>query len=67
MMDRPNDGCRKGCCMRAATRVATYTYGLTGETDTQLSCDEHGGDPAQDVPEAEAARRWNKINAHWLR
>jgi hypothetical protein len=56
-------GCQKGVCMRRATRIATY------RSDAGLvempSCDEHGMDPATEISQADAARRWNEDNAYW--
>ncbi len=63
-------GCGKGLCPRMATRLATYNYGNPDEhgvyrTTPMHSCDEHGNEPSEPIPQTEAARKWNRENAHW--
>lgn len=59
-------GCGKGCCMRKATRLATYRVSGGLRTTRFESCDEHGTTPAEDLPQAAEARAWNRENDYWL-
>jgi len=56
--------CQDQRCLRRATRMATFALG-TGSVRLPC-CDHHGELPAEDLPEAEAARRYNEANAYWL-
>lgn len=43
-----------------ATRTATY-FNQAGEPMAEWqSCDQHGGEPVTDLPDADAARRFNR-------
>lgn len=59
--------CLKGCCLRMATRRASYAN-PPGPPVMQDSCDFHGGEPFEllDPKTVEAARKYNEENAYWL-